>query len=305
MIRISLQKGALCKRLFCSVSLLLRDTKVKLNHQTYYLLFQVTSEQRLESVKQACGKTQKSWDFLSLTERKILAKHILVNDEHKFLFCYVPKVASSNWKRVLMVLEGEAINSNAIRKVNHNAFTTLGDSPSLAVKHKLREYYKFMFVREPLSRLVSAWKNKFVLNNTYFHERFGIKIVKHLRKNSLAKSKGDDVSLKEFLQYMTESHVEDMNEHWMPIYELCQPCVVSYNFIGSFENLEVDSNQVLKDLRVNDQVSFPKQQKYYQAGGKSHTSTINLAGVSSRLLIKVLTKYSKDYKMFSYPKPRV
>ena len=265
----------------------------------------MTSEQRLESVKQACGKTQKSWDFLSLTERKILAKHILVNDEHKFLFCFVPKVASSNWKRVLMVLEGEAINSNAIRKVNHNAFTTLEDSSPLAVKRKLREYYKFMFVREPLSRLVSAWKNKFVLNDTYFHERFGIKIVKHLRKNSLAKSKGDDVSLKEFLQYITESHVEDMNEHWMPIYELCQPCVVSYNFIGSFENLEVDSNQVLKDLRVNDQVSFPKQQKYYQAGGKSHTSTINLAGVSSRLLIKVLTKYSKDYKMFSYPKPRV
>ena len=108
------------------------------------------------------------------------------------------------------------------------------------------------------------------------------------------------MSLKEFLQYITESHVEDMNEHWMPFFELCQPCAVSYNL-----NLEADSNQVLKDLRVNDQVSFPKQQKYYQAGGKSHTSTVNLAGVSSRLLTKVLIKYSKDYKMFSYPKPRV
>ena len=259
----------------------------------------------MESVKQACGKTKKSWDSLSLTEKKILAKHILVNDEHKFLFCSVPKVACSNWKRVLMVLEGEAINSNAIRKVNHNAFTTLGDSPPLAVKRKLREYYKFMFVREPLSRLVSAYKDKFLLNNTSFHKSYGRKIIKHLRKNAPVKSKGDDVSLKEFLQYITESHVEDMNEHWMPIYELCQPCAVSYNFIGSFENLEADSNQVLKDLRVNDQVSFPKQQKYYQAGGKSHTSTVNLAGVSSRLLTKVLIKYSKDYKMFSYPKPHV
>ena len=306
MSRLCSQKRVLCKGLFCSVSLLLRDTKAKLNHQTYHLLFQVTSEQRLESVKQACRKTQKSWDSLSLTEKRILVKHILVNDEHKFLFCAVPKVASSNWKRVLMVLEGEAINSEAIKDeaIQRGTFKNLGDSPPLEVERKVRKYYKFMFVREPLLRLVSAYKDKFVLNNTYFHERFGIKIVKHMRQNAPVNSKGDDVLLKEFLQYITASRVEDMNEHWMPFFELCQPCAVSYNFIGSFENLNADSNNVLEDLHVNEKVSFPKQQKH-QAGGKGHTSTVNLAGVSSKLLTKVLTKYSKDYEMFSYQTPHI
>ena len=206
-----------------------------------------------------------------------------------------------------MVLEGKAINSEAIKDeaIQRGTFKNLGDSPPLEVERKVREYYKFMFVREPLLRLVSAYKDKFVLNNTYFHERFGIKIVKHMRQNAPVNSKGDDVLLKEFLQYITESRVEDMNEHWMPFFELCQPCAVSYNFIGSFENLNADSYNVLEDLHLNEKVSFPKQQKHYQAGGKGHTSTVNLAGVSSKLLTKVLTKYSKDYEMFSYQTPRI
>lgn len=253
-----------------------------------------------------CGKRrQESWDTLSVTEKQILAKHIIVNDEHKFLFCSVPKVACSNWKRVLMVLEGDAIDSNAIKRVNHLGFTFLGDLPPLAVKRKLKEYYKFMFVREPLTRLVSAYKDKFLLNNTSFHKSYGRKIVKSVRKNAPANSKGNDVSLKEFLQYITESRVEDMNEHWMPFYELCQPCAVSYDFIGSFENLEPDANQVLEELNVNEQVSFPKQQKYYQAGGKGHAGKFKLSDVSSKLLSKVLRKYATDYKMFSYPLPHV
>lgn len=216
----------------------------------------------------------------------------------------MPKVACSNWKRVLLVLDGEATDSNAVGKVNHFGFTFLGDLPPLAIKRKLKEYYKFMFVREPLERLVSAYKDKFVLNNTSFHKRYGTKIVKQIRKNAPANSKGDDVSLKEFLQYIEKRRVEDLNEHWMPYYELCQPCVVSYDFIGSFENLEADANQVLKELNLNEQVSFPKKQKYYQAGGKGYSAnTMKSSDISTKLLSKVMRKYSNDYNMFLYKKP--
>ena len=266
-------------------------------------LLQVSSEQRLKSLRQVCRNSRKSWDSLSVTEKQILAKHILVNDEHKFLYCSVPKVACSNWKRVMMVLDGEATDTNSIRRVNHLSFTFLGDLPPLAVKRKLNEYYKFMFVREPLVRILSAYKDKFLLNNTSFHKSYGRKIVKHVRKNAAANYKGDDVSLQEFLQYVAESHVEDMNEHWMPFYELCQPCAVLYDFVGSFENLESDANQVLKELNVNEQVSFPKQQKYYKAGGNGYVEGKKLADVSPDMLKNALRKYDLDYKLFSYQIP--
>ncbi|XP_078370233.1 carbohydrate sulfotransferase 14-like [Oculina patagonica] len=272
----------------------------------YHLLSQVSSEQRLKAVKQACGDTRKSWDSLSTTEKQILAKHILVNDEHKFLFCSVPKVACSNWKRVMMVLDGKANDSNDILHVNHKNFTFLADLPPLDAKRKLQEYYKFMFVREPLARLLSAYKDKFFLNYSHnFHRRYGTKIVTLLRENAEANSTGEDVSLKEFLQYVTESRVEDMNEHWMPFYELCQPCAVSYDFIGSFENLESDAPQVLKELNVNELVSFPKQQEFYKPGGTRHAESKKFADVSPDLLRAILKKYALDYKMFSYQMPDI
>ena len=202
-----------------------------------------------------------------------------------------------------MVLNGEATDTNTIRKVNHMSFTFLRDFPSSDIKHKLSEYYKFMFVREPLVRLLSAYKDKFLLNNTSFHKSYGRKIVKHVRKNAAANSNGDDVSLQEFLQYVAESHVEDMNEHWMPFYELCQPCAVSYDFVGSFENLESDANQVLKELNVNEQVTFPKQQKYYKAGGNGYVEGKKLTDVSPDMMKNALRKYDLDYKLFSYQIP--
>ena len=260
----------------------------------------------MKSVKQVCADTRKSWDSLSVTEKQILAGHILVNDEHKFLFCSVPKAACANWKRVITVLDGKAAESNAIQKVNHTSFTFLRDLPPLVVKQKLKEYFKFMFVREPLLRLLSAYKDKFYLNHTSaFHERYGINIIKQLRENASANSKGDDVSIEEFLQYVTESRAEDMNEHWMPFYELCQPCAVSYDFIGSFENLESDATQVLKELNVNEQVSFPRQQKYYQPGGNGYSESEKFGNVSPDVLRAVLRKYRLDYKMFSYQMPDI
>ena len=40
-----------------------------------------------------------------------------------------------------------------------------------AIEYKLSEYYKFIFVREPLVRLLSAYKDKFLLNIWAFRIR--------------------------------------------------------------------------------------------------------------------------------------
>ena len=204
------------------------------------------------------------------------------------------------WQNNKIIIRGD---TNTIRKVNHTSFTFLQDFPSSDIKQKLNEYYKFMFVREPLVRLLSAYKDKFLLNNWAFHNSYGEQIVKNARKNASAHPKGDDVSLKEFLQYVAESRVQDLNEHWMPFYELCQPCAVSYDFVGSFENLESDANQVLKELNVNEQVTFPKQQKYYKAGGNGYVEGKKLTDVSPDMMKNALRKYDLDYKLFSYQIP--
>ena len=265
----------------------------------------MSSAERLESVNRICDGTIKAWLSLSAAEKQLLYKHIIVNDEHRVLFCYVPKAACANWKRVMMVLDGKVSNSNDVVKVNHKAFTFLEDLPPLEAQRKLNEYYKFMFVREPLTRLWSAYKDKFLLNHSVsFHVHYGKRIVKKFRTNSDANAKGNDVTLTEFLQFLDQSNELNMNEHWMPFYKLCQPCAVSYNFIGSFENIQHDAVQVLKELNVDEQVSFPKQQAYYRSGGTGF-ATMDKAHAPISILQRVLKKYALDYEMFSYKMPDV
>ena len=64
------------------------------------------------------------------------------------------------------------------------------------------------------------------------------------------------MTISEFFQYITESSMEEMNEHWMPYHMLCQPCAASSDFIGSFENLESDATQVLKHLNIDEKVNI-------------------------------------------------
>ena len=83
-------------------------------------------------------------------------KHIYVIEEQKLLFCYIPKVGCSNWKRVLMVLDGKRDVADDItsREAHaHNGITRFGMISKTNQEYRLRNYRKVMFVRDPLARV--------------------------------------------------------------------------------------------------------------------------------------------------------
>lgn len=233
-----------------------------------------------------------------LSRRVNQLDHILVDHRHRFLYCYVPKVACTNWKRVFMVLTQQSNATNLITipaSLAHADNTTLKLS-QLPVKEAIRclqTYTTFLMVRHPFERLLSAYRNKFSDLNDYFHSRYGKHIIQKYRKANDSENVGG-VTFREFVKYLIDEGPY-ANEHWIPIYALCKPCQVNYTFIGRYETLAEDTRTLL-NMIGQPSINFPvtrnantKQylRKYYQ----------QLSIMEIKHLYKL---YEMDFKLFGY-----
>ncbi|KAI4890007.1 hypothetical protein NFI96_010866 [Prochilodus magdalenae] len=265
---------------------------------------QFLQEIRNSTIRAMCSQRNSP---LTPLQRKTLLQHILVNDEHRFLYCYVPKVACSNWKRVLKVLNGALSHMDVKGRMDHHAdLVFLSDFSAEEIRHRLQHYFKFMFVREPMARLLSAYRNKFGEIEAY-QRKYGAEIVRRYRKGHTKGGKkiaGDDVTFTEFVRYLLDEDAERMNEHWMPIHNLCQPCVMEYNFIGSYERLESDAAYVLERVGAPSHVHFPERQTWYKPVTKE-TLHYYLCSVPQKLLRDLLQKYILDFSFFGYSLPNI
>ncbi|XP_053521155.1 carbohydrate sulfotransferase 14 isoform X2 [Artibeus jamaicensis] len=214
------------------------------------------------------------------------------------------QVACSNWKRVLKVLAGVLDSVDVRLKMDHrNDLVFLADLRPEEIRYRLQHYFKFLFVRDPLERLLSAYRNKFGEIREY-QQRYGAEIVRRYRAGAGPSPAGDDVTFPEFLRYLVDEDPERMNEHWMPVYNLCQPCAVRYDFVGSYERLEADANQVLEWVRAPPHVRFPARQAWYRPASRESLH-YHLCSAPRSLLQDVLPKYILDFSLFAYPLPNV
>ncbi|XP_064298889.1 carbohydrate sulfotransferase 9 isoform X2 [Phalacrocorax carbo] len=242
-----------------------------------------------------------------------LVSRIYVEDRHKVLYCEVPKAGCSNWKRVLMVLNGLAASAHNISHddVHYGKHLRKLDSYDLkGIYTRLNTYTKTIFVRDPIERLVSAFRDKFEHPNSYYHPVFGKAIIKKYRHNANeeALKTGSGVKFKEFVQYLLDSHRPvGMDIHWEQVSKLCYPCLINYDFIGKFETLEEDANYFLQLVGAPAELKFPKFKDRHSSDERTSAEVV-------RQYLKELSKeerqltydfYYLDYLMFNYTSPIV
>ncbi|KAJ8401428.1 hypothetical protein AAFF_G00386590 [Aldrovandia affinis] len=252
----------------------------------------------------------------SSRKRRVLTpadlKHLVVDEQHELIYCYVPKVACTNWKRVMMVLTGHGKYTHPMEIPSNQAhmpanLKTLNQYSIPEINHRLKSFLKFLFVREPFERLVSAYRNKFTLKyNSSFHKRFGTKIVRRYRQNATREALlgGADVRFPEFAEYLADpatAREGPLNEHWETVYSLCHPCHIRYDLVGKYETLERDSNYVLRLAGVGDSLRFP-------AYAKSARTTDQMAAqffrnISAEQQVRLYQLYKLDFLMFNYSTP--
>lgn len=124
-----------------------------------------------------------------------------------------------------------------------------------------RNYFKFMFVRHPPERALSAYRNKIehpLITNPeeqsiWDEVRYSILNSYRIKFNNKIVKEKEELfpTFPEFIHFMYDSDPALMNEHYKPMVELCQPCAIQYDYVGNFATLRRDADLILSHLKIN------------------------------------------------------
>lgn len=224
--------------------------------------------------------------------------HLIVDNKHKIVYCYIPKVACTTWKKIMAQLVRLNYKKTSVHQLR---FDLLSSHSKSEVRYILNNYYKFMFVREPFERLLSAYKDKFERKSNEVYDKYAGKVKRSVRRLKFGadgwRSDGD-INFSDFILYLIDTNSKGgrYNEHWRQYYKLCYPCEINYDFIGHYETLEEDARFVLREASVDRLVSFSPVR---------YTSTRDdLKRFYSELpredVLKLRRIYRHDFDMFNY-----
>ncbi|XP_029460653.1 carbohydrate sulfotransferase 10 [Rhinatrema bivittatum] len=268
---------------------------------------------RLELLRNMCRDA--SLNNLSHTVlSKFVLDRIFVCDKHKILFCQTPKVGNTQWKKVLMVLNGafpsiEQIPENVVHDPEKNGLPRLSSFSESEIQKRLNSYFKFFIVRDPFERLISAFKDKFVHNPRfepwYKHEIAPV-IIKKYRKN---RTETRGLQFEDFVRYLGDPNHKwldlqfgDHIIHWVTYVELCAPCELNYNVIGHHETLEDDAPYILKEAGIDRLVSYPIIPPGITLYNKTKVEHY-FSAVAKRDIRRLYTRFEGDFKLFGYQEP--
>ena len=212
----------------------------------------------------------------------------MVDDTHKLFYCAALKVSSTQLKDMMF-----RFSNRTTRWIN-----TYSDEERARI---LKTHFKFMFVRQPLERLLSAYVDKiYVVKDPMFRRMWGRPILKRYRPNATAEAveNCDDITFEEFVRFVVDG---GWDPHWAKYHRWCRVCAIEYDFIGRFENLQAELPYVFKWAPGVEEM--PNFRKPYVSHNTSTKVISYYSQLPRPLLLRLLQLYRSDYEVFGYPYP--
>ena len=124
-------------------------------------------------------------------------------------------------------------------------FKKLSQMPPQEAKKTLKEYTSFVFVRNPYTRILSAYNDKFVRLQVIGNWRKLVRSWTLKNRPGFKPPPGGvmNVTFDEFVRHYARALHK--NVHWEDMFKICHPCHVHYSFIGFYETLAADSEYIL------------------------------------------------------------
>ncbi|XP_054750526.1 carbohydrate sulfotransferase 11-like isoform X1 [Lytechinus pictus] len=267
--------------------------------------------------------------FQSPDKKRDVARHppdtLIVNEEHRIIYCNVPKVGCTNWKSIFLKLAGfDKINISVLHNLGTNTkgkiyLDYLHRYPNISHRRfMLQNYTKFFFVRHPFTRILSAFRNKFAPNTSYYFRnkgqeaerwlsRYGSQIIEKYRGKAEAIrvssnwNKEYDLTFSEFIRFLVDPYTDSYNKHWSDIHSMCLPCDIDYDVIGKYETINEDADYILRLINVDPEITFPTPNPLTMTNSSSGKLVDKYYKKVPKLYLYQLAKlYDVDFELFGY-----
>lgn len=223
-------------------------------------------------------------------------KAALISPDLSFMYVVVPKAANSTIKRTLWKMAGvELDDGEAMSQLHGGSGPYLGfpDLNGRKIRQVLRAptTFRFTFVRNPYTRLASAYRQKFLQPQPYETTAY------YLR--NLRLPLGQTPTFETFLRSIAAQSDDHADIHWMSQTRLMLLHMTAYDFVGRVERFEEEFSKVL--LRLNAPLSLLSAEmdtNRYQPG--EHDDGPFRAQYTPQLASMVHERYRSDFDQLGY-----
>ncbi|XP_065179599.1 uncharacterized protein LOC135810059 [Sycon ciliatum] len=272
--------------------------------------------------KATTGKIGEPGNFenaLTKAMEERLLRHLFYDDDMEAVFCVVPRLGNSLHSATSHVWD-YILQEVADKFQFHNSSYSLKPLGHLAmpeIRDRLRAYYKLAIVQHPVHRLVSLYgelsshlTDNHTLNklnssvpatgdNTTQEQDPSWQGMSPERILTEAGNASGNVTYRSVMQFLAKRGPVLTGDDWMPVTDLCQPCVVQYHFIAKVEELPQSAVHALQAIGIADEVTSPVRSEMTTL---ANTSVVN--HLNSELTVKefydVQNAYHLDCQLFSY-----
>lgn len=197
----------------------------------------------------------------------------------QYLFVHIPKTAG------VSTLHYFRNNHKVVKVVSHEPtyVNNYIDVTKLNIKHKVIDYdkyFSFTFVRNPYTRVLSAYN--------FFYNNENMARCKQVHEKMFGKYQISDDPNENFFAFLKDIDIHKKTiVHFVPQYEfITKNDKILVNFVGKLENYENDMNKIFPDYE-NQNIILNKS-----------IQTIKELSVEAKKII--YNSYKKDFEIFSY-----
>ncbi|XP_063677136.1 carbohydrate sulfotransferase 12-like [Bolinopsis microptera] len=244
------------------------------------------SHKILAKIRENCAARNIStvWNF---RDKFLKPRLLIAKKEYHILYGSNPKTGSTSFKKFLFRIDGVTDEDHEFHRNAGGHYKTVYNTNFFENEADFNQYVKIMAIRNPIVRVVSAFRDKQLRHNKYFKAPQNITDSEDFAlfvQNRLPKEKESDVHLQP-------------QWHNMCICQFPYDLVVQIEEVGRYIPL-------IQKLTGTEHVEYPGSRK--EQGTDSHDSMdfVNQywAGLNEEQKQIILNKYSRDFEILGYTK---